>query len=87
MKVKSKKVLETEQYIDEYTLKTGYPPTYQKLSEHFGIAESVAWYRCNKIRDKMKTSNQPIRKGRYDLLEQRIAELENKIEQLMPTIN
>ncbi len=83
---KSKKVLEAEKYIDEYILKFGNPPTYEKLAEHLGVAQNTAWYRCRKIRDKMSKINQPIRQGRYDLLEARILELENKIEQLMPTL-
>lgn len=51
---KSKKVLETENYVDEYILKHGYSPTYDNIAVHFGIAASVAYARCSKFREKMK---------------------------------
>ncbi len=87
MRAKSKKVIETEKYVDEYILKYGYPPTYKEIQKQFSIGAAPAYSRCTKFRDKMRVNGQPAKLGRYDLLEQRILELENKIEQLMPTVN
>lgn len=85
--MKTKKQIETEKWVDEYIEKYKYPPTYQMIKKQFKIDASAAHFRCRNFRDKMKKNGQQIKLGRYDLLEQRISELENKIEQLSPTIN
>ena len=87
MNGKSKKVIETEKWVEEYIRINRQPPTYREIQERFDLSACAAWNRCKKFRDKMKNTEQSIKLGRYDLLEQRIAELENKIEQLIPTIN
>ena len=54
MNGKSKKVVQTEKWVDSYIKKNGFPPTYEELKNHFGLSRCAAWNRCNKFRSKMK---------------------------------
>ncbi len=56
---KSKKVIETEIWVDEF-IKTNYlPPTYEEVGKRFGISSNTAWYRCGKFRVKMRQNKTP----------------------------
>lgn len=44
----------TEQFVNFYTKQFGYPPTYQEITDQFGLkSKSAAYARCRKFRDKM----------------------------------
>lgn len=51
---KSKKVQETEAYVDACIEKYGFPPTYKQIQAEFNLASGPAYARCAKFRDKMK---------------------------------
>ena len=53
MRGKSKKVIKTENFVDEYIAKYGFPPTYRQIEDFFGLSVSAAYSRCTKFRYKM----------------------------------
>lgn len=63
MNGKSKKVQETEEFVDKYIRKYGYPPTYDEVGEEFGLVRSHAYQRCAKFRNKMNGGKKPIHNG------------------------
>jgi hypothetical protein len=70
MKNKSKKVIETEQWVDSFIAKYGHPPKYRDIELNFNLSKCAAWSRCAKFRNKMKQnfiSKSEIRKTIYDL--------------------
>lgn len=73
MNGKSKKVIETEQWVDNYILQHGYPPTYEELQVHFNLAsKSAAYSRCAKFRGKMnkrKNTNMDAQAKAEELIE------------------
>lgn len=66
MNGKSKKVIETEKFVDGYILKHGYPPTYDVIQEKFKIGRAPAYARCKSFRYKMNTLKKRVIE--YDLL-------------------
>lgn len=51
----TRKTNETEMYVDMYIKENGYPPTYQKIIDHFDLkSKSAAYARCRHFRYKMK---------------------------------
>ena len=52
----SKKVIETEHYVDDFIFKNGKPPTYQQVMEQFGLkSKSASYMRLRRYRDKMNS--------------------------------
>jgi hypothetical protein len=51
---KTKACIETEQFIDEYTSKNGYPPTYREIQIKFNLMSvNTAYARARFCRAKM----------------------------------
>lgn len=61
MKHKSKKVLEAEKFVDDYTAIHGFPPTYELIAKELGISKTSAFHRCAKFRDKMNSKDNLIK--------------------------
>lgn len=90
MNGKSKKNIETEKFVDSYTAKHGYPPTYEEVAKKFNIVHSVAWYRCKKFREKMKKQpdNRMIVRLKYEVPVskfEKFSELLAQIQKLLTT--
>lgn len=62
MNGKSKKVIETENFVDDYIKLNEHPPTYVEIQKHFNLSNCAAWHRCEKFRDKMRTGTHLRRK-------------------------
>lgn len=60
MKNKSKKVIETEQWVDAYISKNGKPPTYAEIQKQFNLSAAAAHARCKKFREKMNVNEKKV---------------------------
>lgn len=49
------KQIETENFVDNFTLLRSYPPTYREIQEAFRISACAAHARCRNFRHKMKS--------------------------------
>jgi cyclopropane fatty-acyl-phospholipid synthase-like methyltransferase len=52
LKKKSKKVITTEKWVDNYILQNGMAPTYDIVAKNFGISKTAAYDRCQRFREK-----------------------------------
>lgn len=53
MQFKSEKMLDVEEYVDQFIKAYQRPPTYDMISKEFKIAKNSAYSRCGKFRHKM----------------------------------
>ena len=61
----TKKMKETEDWVDRFIEKHKYPPTYKEIAEGLKISETATFARCRGFRYKLKMNNRT--KNKFDI--------------------